>query len=38
MYMFEIFEFELNSLEKIKRQGIRNSEEKEKPFQPSRPS
>jgi hypothetical protein len=37
MHMFEIFEFgfvfefELSSLEKIKRKGIRNSLEKEKP-------
>jgi hypothetical protein len=35
MHMFElfefVFEFELSSLEKIKRKGIRNSREKEKP-------
>jgi hypothetical protein len=35
MHMFElfefVFEFELSSLEKIKRKGIRNSREKGKP-------
>jgi hypothetical protein len=31
MHMFELFEFELSSLEKIKRKGIRNSREKGKP-------
>jgi hypothetical protein len=48
MHMFEIFEFEfvlefeLRSLEKIKRKAIRNSEEKGKPnlaqFSPTQPS
>jgi hypothetical protein len=32
MHMFEMFEFELSSLQKIKRKGTRKFREKEKPI------
>jgi hypothetical protein len=32
MHMFKLFEFELSSLEKIKRKAIRNLEKKGKPI------